>query len=182
MECLLQCQWAESMSRMKFFISLGKKLIRILHQILTVCAVLLLLVCAGLGGMYLYGIRPYVVRSGSMSPAIPVGSVCFVNHNVHYPDVTEQEIIAFSAGEMLVTHRAVSVTEKGIVTQGDANAVPDAVLVTEENFQGKTVYVIPKAGGLIEILQSKRGRMIGITLAIAVFLAGFWQSDTEKRE
>ena len=52
----------------------------------------------GVGGLilvlYLFGIVPYVVLSGSMEPTIDTGSLCFINKNAKYEDVKEKDNIA----------------------------------------------------------------------------------------
>ena len=74
----------------------------------------------GVGGLilvlYLFGIVPYVVLSGSMEPTIDTGSLFFINKNSKYEDVKEKDIIAFKLSDgTLVTHRAIEITETGIV-------------------------------------------------------------------
>ena len=96
--------------------------------------------------LYLYGIRPYVVRTGSMEPAIKTGSVCFVNHKIPFEEIQQGDVIAFFMGETIVTHRAVQVSENQIMTKGDANEIADASPVTKENYSGKTVLAIPEIG------------------------------------
>ena len=53
--------------------------------------------------------NPYVVVSGSMEPALPVGSVCIVDCQQRSPD--EGDIISYKAGEGIVTHRVIDVIE-----------------------------------------------------------------------
>lgn len=126
----------------------------------------IILACA-LIVLYLAGIRFYIVTTGSMEPAIPVGSVCAVNERVPFREIAAGDVISFSTGEnMRVTHRAVRIEPDGIVTQGDANNTEDAAKVTEENYLGKTVLHIPKIGYALTVMRGRAGRV----LAGGVFL------------
>ena len=119
--------------------------------------------------LLLLGIRPYVVETGSMEPAIPAGSLSFVDHRARLEEVRAGDIIAFRKGDLLVTHRAVSVDPAGITTRGDANNTEDAsAKVTEENFVGKTVFWVPWAGRVLRRLRTLPGK-----LALAGFLLLF---------
>ena len=98
-----------------------KKTIKLITgSALNVLLALLMVFAAGVFLLRLAGIRPYIVMSGSMEPAILTGSLCFVNTNAEFADVREGDVIAFrSAMGTLVTHRAVAVTEDGVETCGD---------------------------------------------------------------
>lgn len=51
-----------------------------------VTAVLFVLIL-GLLVIQMFGIKPYIVMSGSMEPTIHTGSVCFVNTIADYSDI-----------------------------------------------------------------------------------------------
>ena len=124
-------------------------------------------------GGYLYGIRPYVVVTGSMQPTIMTGSVCFVNERIPFNQIHEQDIIAFRIGDnTTVTHRAIKVENGTIFTQGDANNVEDASQVTENNFIGKTIFWIPEIGKYVFALRTKRG-----IVTMALFITGVFLCD-----
>ena len=53
----------------------------------------------------LFGIRPYVVYSGSMEPEIPTGAVVFTKEGEFSPK--KGDIITFHNGDTVVTHRVV---------------------------------------------------------------------------
>ena len=106
------------------------------------------LVMAGLGavvvGLLALSVGPrflpyqaLVVRSGSMAPTIPTGSIVFY-HQVAATKIKVGEVIAFSKpGEPSerVTHRVfkIGVGSSGryFVTKGDANAIPDTTSLPE---------------------------------------------------
>lgn len=90
------------------------------------------------------GIRTYLVRSGSMEPAVHTGSVCLVDTRVAYDDIRTGEIVAYrSKLGGLVTHRVIAVTGEGLETKGDANDLTDGIAVTAENYLGRTCFVFP---------------------------------------
>lgn len=76
------------------------------------------------------GIRPVIVRSGSMSPSIPVGSVLLARE-ANLQDLRAGDVISISRpDDVRVTHRIVEITVYGdqadVVLKGDANESPDA--------------------------------------------------------
>lgn len=141
----------------------------------------------GVGGLilvlYLFGIVPYVVLSGSMEPTIDTGSLCFINKNSKYEDVKEKDIIAFKLSDgTLVTHRAIEITETGIVTKGDNNDGADSNQVKKDNFVGKNLFWIPKVGYAVKAFQSTKGKIIVITSIVLLFAAGFLFGENKKKE
>jgi signal peptidase len=83
------------------------------------------------------GVRPLVVRSGSMEPAIPTGSMVLV-HRVPAAAVRPGDIVSVTRPDhMRVTHRVVRATpspdrpgDVTLVLKGDANPEPDPAPVT----------------------------------------------------
>ena len=123
--------------------------------------------------IYICGIRLYHVKTGSMAEQIPEGSLCFVSTYSKYESIKSGDVIAFKASEdMLVTHRAVEITEEGIITKGDANNTNDADPVTKEKYIGKTVYSVPKLGAALAKLKSTKGLICGAVLIILLLVAG----------
>ena len=124
--------------------------------------------------LYLAGIRPYVVTTGSMEPAIPVRSLCFVNEHIPLEEVAAGEVISFRLGDdLLVTHRVTGICGGSYFTKGDANPVPDAAPVTSDNYIGKTVAVIPRLGTILLLLHSRPGQITAAGL-IAFLLLWSW--------
>ena len=74
----------------------------------------------------LFGYEVYTVVSGSMEPAIPVGSAIYLQ-TVAPETVTVGDVIAFYRGRGVVTHRVVeNRTVSGeFITKGDANEEND---------------------------------------------------------
>ncbi len=156
---------------------------KIIKSIINILTTLIIIFGVAFIGLYLFGVTPYVVLSGSMEPNIKVGSVCFINKNVKYEKIKEKDVIAFKTGDgVLVTHRVVNKTEKGFITKGDANSSEDAVAVTEGNYVGKNIFSIPKAGIVVRIIQSKTGKIVFGTLIVIMIAAGFLLGEDKKKK
>lgn len=147
----------------------------IFYFIVTVIVVVLLLAACG--------IKPYITISGSMEPSIQTGSVCFVNTKAEYDEIQEGDVIAFetSTGKK-VTHRVISISEKGMETKGDANDVSDGISTTHENFFGKTVFSVPYIGyGLVYLQQPKNAAIVAVIL-IAIAAYNFADSIFKRKK
>lgn len=94
----------------------------------------------------LSGIRPMIVMSGSMKPAIDTGSLCLVLTKASFDNIQEGDVITYEVLDTKVTHRAAKILEEGIITKGDDNDVADLGIVTKDNFYGKVVLSIPYLG------------------------------------
>lgn len=134
--------------------------------------------------LYVIGIEPFVVESGSMQPAIETGSLSFVNKKAKYESIRPQDIIAFKVKDtgIKVTHRVISVSEEGMETKGDANEVSDGISTTRENYIGKTIFSIPKIGYIVKILQTPRGKVILGTVIIVLVFTGILIEDPKKKK
>ena len=174
---------------MELFLGMiGKAILRglwgLLKHIASFVTGAVVLAAVTVGILFVTGIRPYVVMTGSMEPAIPVLSVCFVDRNVPLTDIRVGEVIAFRVGsDLLVTHRVAAIQEDGYLTKGDANNTEDSSLVTQENYVGKTVAVFPKIGAVVVFLRSTRGRIVAITGIVVLILLSFIpQRETEDTD
>ena len=160
-----------------------KKLIKVIKASLNVLMTLVLIVGIIFVILYVAGIEPYVVISGSMEPDIKMGSLCFVNKHAKYRDVKVEDVIAYTASTgNKVTHRVVSITSEGIETKGDRNSASDGISTTEENFVGKNIFSIPKLGYLVKLMQTLRGKIITITLAIFLFVLAIFIDDGKGKK
>jgi len=122
------------------------------------------------------GIRLFSVQSGSMEPAIPVGSLVMVRPQDSY---TEGEIITVRSersAKETVTHRIVERAEDkdiGSVSyklKGDANEDPDPEMVPEKRVVGKVVLHIPFLGYPVGFAQSQIGFVILIIIPATIIV------------
>ena len=162
--------------------SFFKKIKKILNVISEVLLWVCIIVCVSLIALKLFGIRLYVVSTGSMMPTIPVGSVCVVDTNVPIESISVDDVISFTVGaDSAVTHRAVRIENGGIITKGDANNAEDTAAVTKDNYIGKTVLWIKNIGFVVKSMQTVHGRIvIGVIFLITLISFGIPESKTEN--
>ena len=75
----------------------------------TVLLIVLAAICVPLTVPRMFGYHIYTVISGSMEPAIPVGSLLYIP-KVRPEDIREHDVIAYYGGEdgtAVITHRVV---------------------------------------------------------------------------
>lgn len=138
-------------------------------------------------GPRLYPFQSFYVRTGSMSPAIPVGSLV-VATRASAAELKPGDVIVFQRPDrpqMMVVHRiaAVEQTASGPVftTQGDANGSPDAWVVPATGQGWRADYSISRAGfvvGWLHVAVSRRGWLASLAIAAAVYaLLVIWRSE-----
>lgn len=119
-----------------------------------------------------FGIQINAVATGSMEPDLPVGSLIFVKA-VNYDDIAIGDDITFAKGEgsILVTHRVIYKSEqtKALITQGIANNVADSQ-INYNDVKGKVIFSIPFIGYIILFVNTLIGKIVCITIVIAIIL------------
>jgi len=124
---------------------------------------------------YIFGITPLAVLSGSMEPTYHVGSLIYVKA-VDPADIEIGDPMTFKISEnTMVTHRVVAIDEQNntFETKGDANNTSDGNAVTYDNVVGEPFFSIPGLGYLAAYASSTTGRIIVITLIIAMLILAF---------
>ena len=124
------------------------------------------------------GMHTYIVRSGSMSPAIDTGDLV-ISKQISPTDAGIGDIVMFKDpgdGERLTSHRVRAVHRRGgrsyFVTRGDANNGFERWNVANDGTIGEIVYRIPKAGYAVAGIGSWPGR-IGLVVIPALALLAF---------
>lgn len=107
-----------------------------------------------------------VVRSGSMSPTIPTGSIVFYT-KVNADKVKVGDIIVFDKPGQTnekVTHRVYKIstgaTGKYFTTKGDANGTPDDWQVPAVGTGWVSAFHVPAIGYVLHALQSTLARLL----------------------
>ena len=132
--------------------------------------------------LFLFGIRAYIVRTGSMEPEIKTGSICLVDHRADLSDIKCGDIITFRVSDdTAVTHRVVRIEDGRIYTMGDANNVEDEGTVTSDNFIGKCIFDIPGLGDAVRFIRSPYG-IITAAMLIILLIAADHILDNNKSE
>lgn len=114
----------------------------------------------------LLGYEIYEVISGSMEPAVPVGSIVYVKPAVPAA-IEEGAVIAYWSADSIVTHRVVKnrYVEGEFVTKGDANQEEDPLPVDYDSLIGEVVLHIPFLGTVMAWMASTVGKVYAGILA-----------------
>lgn len=120
-----------------------------------------------------FNIRSFVVLSGSMQPALPVGSMVYAIPQTEYQ---KNDIITFKTKSAdNITHRIVKINQKNnqttFTTQGDANNTTDQTPVAKEQIIGKVVIYVPYVGLLANSLKTPMYFVVLIILPSFIFIA-----------
>jgi signal peptidase len=130
----------------------------------------------------------YVVASGSMIPELLVYDVLVVQGHEPFEDIEIGDIIVFnrpSDHNRVIVHRVVSIINddpKTIRTQGDANpaSIPGTDFpITEEEYIGKVVHVLPQVGYVTQLLKPPVNYVI---IVIIVGIMVIKQITKKKKE
>lgn len=163
----------------------GGKILPALCSVLgTLILVLVILSALPLALPRLLGMSAYSVVSGSMEPALPVGSLVLVEP-VEFAAVRQGDVIAFSDGGVTVTHRVVQILpEKNqFITKGDANDTPDISPVAYVNTLGRVKAHVPYLGQLGLLYAAPSGKLTMVVFAVCGLLfrltASFLRSGTK---
>lgn len=130
-------------------------------------SVLLISFLMGIMALFILGIRPYIVTSGSMEPEIMTGSLCLIDCNDKIPE--KGDIIAYKAGKITVIHRVTDISHEGYITKGDSNSIEDIGKVSDKNIIGKYIYHMENIGYIIGFLGNIKVLVVLFCLAVILF-------------
>ncbi len=133
---------------------------------------------AVLAAPHFTGWRYGILRSGSMSPAMPAGAAIVVAPAAA-GDVQPGDVITFRSAtnkDLLVTHRVYALAQDdagrpAFVSKGDANNHPDDALVTADRLMGTVVFDLPEVGKIVQKLHTRTAFLVLIALPTALILA-----------
>jgi len=115
-----------------------------------------------------------VIMSGSMEPAVQVGSIVVVGR-VDPDDVKVNDIIVFHRSDTKTLHRVVDkIVEDDsyyFKTKGDANETPDPWNVQPEQVQGALLLNIPYYGYLLYYAGTSIGFVLMVIIPAALLIA-----------
>lgn len=148
-----------------------KKIIRFLEVFQNIEVVFALIIIVLLLLPYVFGFTPYVVKSGSMEPAIKTGSVVYVKKNVDYKKINVHDIIAYKLDDKtLVTHRVAEVHDEYFITKGDANQNNDTKFIYFSDVIGITKFSISYIGLITSAINGTTAKVL--ISAIIILNAG----------
>lgn len=150
------------------------KIRKIWNGVTSVLVAVMLLLAAMLWGVRLLGLEVFVVQSGSMEPAYPVGSVVYVK-DVDASELKVGDAITFNmTSSVRGTHRIIEVVEDGgsraFRTKGDANEEADLGLVKPSAIVGKVLFSVPYLGYFAAYIQHPPGSYLLISAGGLILL------------
>lgn len=116
------------------------------------------------------GYQGLVVKSDSMAPEIPVGSIV-ITKKIPPSDLQVGDVVSFlTETKQRVTHRIVQIDQdQKIQTKGDNNSQVDYRKISGNQITGNVIFVVPYIGKLVFFLRSKKG-IIVIVSCVLLFL------------
>lgn len=101
----------------------------------------------------------YIVRSGSMAPALKSGDLIFSKKQDTY---SVGNIITYiprgeSKNIESITHRIIDLKDGNFITKGDANPSEDSESVTPKQVKGRYVFRVPFFGYLVAFAKTTPG-------------------------
>lgn len=141
--------------------------LRRLRRVARLCMALGMLLLAALAVVALVssiipriiGVRSYVIVSGSMEPAYPVGSLVYAEP-VEGADLHVGDVAVFRRDQDIIVHRVKSNNGLELATKGDANAAVDVRPVSYANVLGRVVFQLPGIGSVLTVFSSTSGRLL----------------------
>ena len=151
-----------------------KLILKIFSNTLLILAIALAFL---LHGFQLFGLTPYSVLSGSMERVYPTGSLIYIK-KVDTAELKVDDVITFKmASGSIATHRIIELakddSQPGVTlfrTKGDENDIADGERVSEQSVIGTPVFCIPYLGYLAVYMSTPSGRIVSITVAVALVL------------
>ena len=162
----------------------GSFLGRLLSAIGTLTMILMIAMGLVVAVPHLLGYSQYVVVSGSMEPAIPVGSIV-MSKPVEPAELEVGGVIVFYTEKHIdtpVTHRVVEnrIDEREVITKGDANSSNDLSPVFYENIEGKVLHHIPRIGFVVGLFGTTLGKISALMIIVAGYLLTLIGSNFSK--
>ncbi len=133
-----------------------------------------------------FGLKPFMVLSGSMESAIHKGDLIFTK--IIDPKTLEiNDVIAFrDAAGTVTTHRIIDIViedgETFFITKGDNNNSQDKNLVSLEDVEGLYIGRFPGIGSIMSSLSEPTTIIILVLGVTAIFVISFSISNKKQRE
>jgi len=131
----------------------------------------------------------YVVSSGSMYPELAMYDIIVISGHTLFEDVKIGDIIVFDRPkdhDRVIVHRVVAVVDddpKTLRTKGDNNQrsmVGTDYPITEEEYIGMVVHVIPQVGFITQILQPPINYIIIAVIVGIMIIRQVYRKDKKK--
>lgn len=127
-----------------------------------------------------FGIKMYVIVSGSMEPELYVGDIVIVKDLKDEDKINKDDVISFRQGQTIITHRVSEVVNINGVekyrTKGDNNNTEDIMIIGRESIEGKVVNSIKSLGKTVLALRNTT-----LIIVIVLFYYAFLVFDQKKQ-
>ncbi len=149
----------------------------------TLLILLVILSCLPLTIPRFFGWEIYNVVSGSMEPALPVGSVIYVR-GIPALEAEPGDVVAFTRGNSVVTHRVVEnrKIEGILITKGDANLINDPEPVPYTALIGRVEHHIPVVGRFLMVYTSGIGKIYALAVALSGLMLNILAGQLRARQ
>jgi len=135
-----------------------------------IIAILLIVSVFPITGNY----KVMVVQSGSMTPAIKMGSVVMVKPADDYKIGDVITFGPYSRTQAPTTHRIYDIKVTGgtpvYITKGDANNAPDQREITKRDIVGKVFFSVPYLGYAVAAAKKPYGFMLIIVVPAVIII------------
>ena len=109
-----------------------------------------------------FGVGAAVVLSGSMEPTLKTNDLVIVTHRDSYE---VDDVVVYEDNQSLVIHRIIETDGSSVITQGDANNIPDEA-IDESQIKGAMLFRIPFVGNIFKFIKSLPGTIMIVALAV----------------
>ncbi len=120
-----------------------------------------------------FGIKPAIVLSGSMSPLFETNALIFVKE-IDTDELTEGDVICFLQGGTAITHRIEKIIlldgEQCYITKGDANNTVDQLTVSSAQIEGRYIGRIAGIGKIVLFMLSTLGMFLFIAVTLIIYI------------
>lgn len=120
------------------------------------------------------GVKLFIVETDSMKPVFDGGDL-IVTKKVDPKTLEVGDVISFTEGRVVVTHRIENVEQKGdeiyFVTKGDANNSIDIHPISENNVESIYWFKIKRLGKFAMFMQTPSGMLVFIGIPLLGFIA-----------
>ena len=132
----------------------------------------------------IFGYKPLIVLSGSMSPTFNYGDLIVVK-DVDKSTLGKGDIVSFRDNKKnITTHRINGISSIGkncFETKGDANNTKDLGIVCYKDIEGKYLYKISGLGTVILFIQSPIGFITLMSLIIMICIYIYLSEPKKKK-
>ena len=116
----------------------------------------------------------FIVKSGSMAPAIKIGSLVVIKPVNNYKIGDIITFGPYSKTKAPITHRIYDIKvvdgQPIYITKGDANNAPDAREVAKRDILGKVLFSVPYLGFAVDFAKKPLGFVLIIVVPAAIII------------